>query len=98
MIFHGRSAYPAASFPSRCAALAGLLAEHAITSLSLTTPSGTQTLHARSTDLPGLIQLHTPCSLSARTPIHLDLRIAPASIEWTTDSADLHAALDALLH
>lgn len=96
MNLRGQSAFPADSFPGRCVALAGLLAEHAVTSLSLTTPSGIQTLHARSTDLPGLIQLHAPCTLSAQTPVHLDLRIDPSSIEWTTDNANLHAALSAL--
>lgn len=83
-----------ARLPTCCAAIAGVLAEHAITRLTLQPASGTpRPLHARETDLPGELLRSLPCTLRTEPPTQLELHLTTAAIEWTTDDEALAESL-----
>lgn len=75
--------------PTCCAEIAGTLAEHAITSLTLESNSTPpRSLRARQTDLPGELQRAIPCTLRAETPADLELHLTATAVRWsTTDNA-----------
>ncbi len=86
MRFAGRGIFPIEALPHRCAAIAGMLAERSITSLSLNGPGSTsRVLEARATDLPGEIESHAPCVLIGSVPVRLEIRVGRGSIDWATD-------------
>lgn len=74
---------PGADPAERAVAIAGLLAELGIQALQLTALAGappfSQTLPARSTDLPGLLARHAPCRLAAPG---LTIDVAPDAARW----------------
>lgn len=80
--------------PSCCAAIAGMLAEHSITRITIEPSAGSpRLLLARDTDLPGELQRAAPCTLRMESPSHLELRLTATSIEWTTDDDALASSL-----
>ncbi|MBX3368393.1 MAG: hypothetical protein KF912_13860 [Phycisphaeraceae bacterium] len=80
--------------PTCCAELAGTLAEHAITLLTLDSPGAPpRSLRARQTDLPGELELAIPCTLRAETPANLELHLTATIIRWSTNNNALADAL-----
>ncbi len=90
----GRCDQPPTSLPARCATVAGLLAEHAYTSLSIE-PDGNapRPLLARQTDLPGELLRSLPCTLRAALPARLEIRLTATALNWTTDDHSLAESL-----
>lgn len=79
--------------------LAGLLAEHAITTLHLRRPDAIASsipLRARVTDLPRTLRGTCPCTLEAEPPHALHLTITPDRVAWRTSCAELHESLRSL--
>lgn len=80
---------PGATLRDQAIALAGLLAEHGVTSLTWTDHAGSRDLATRQTDLPGLI-LHAVhrgeiVSLRAQS-LDLTVQVAPDALAWMTMS------------
>lgn len=94
----GRCDLTPASLPVCCATIAGLLAEHAYTSLTIK-PHGIapRPLLARQTDLPGELLRSLPCTLRAELPAQLDIRFTTTAVNWTTDDQALAECLSTSL-
>lgn len=67
---------------ARAVALAGFLAELGVQSLELSSAAGRQILHARATDLPGLLARFALCRLSA-TGLAID--VTADAVTWHAD-------------
>lgn len=80
--------------PSCCAAIAGLLAEHSITRVTIEPSADSpRLLLARETDLPGELLRSLPCTLRAALPADLEIRVTATALNWTTDDHSLAESL-----
>lgn len=89
-----------AGLPDWHTSLAGLLAEHAITKLTLRPAQENTrplTLNARVTDLPGTLLRAGPCTLESTSTPEIRLTIASDRVAWSVSSRELHQSLQSLL-
>lgn len=78
----GAGTIPGSTADERAEALAGALAELAIAPLTLTTRDGPRTLTPRTTDLPGELRAHTPCTITAPG---IRAEVTASAISWAAD-------------